>query len=566
MGRSTQAGRPLAIETPLGKDVLLLIKIAGSEAVSSLFSFQLEMLAEEAIDFGQLLGQVVKVTLQQPNGTERLIRGVISQLTQGRRFQAGSVTFIRYEAELVPQMWLLTQRWQSRVFQHVTVPDLLQRILHDEWQLAVSRRLTGTYPKRNFCVQYQETDYAFVSRLMEEEGIACWFQDTADGVRVVLADDGASYDALAKPIAYDESAGGLRSEPRVLDWKKAQELRPVKHIVRDYSFQMPQSNLQAERDVMATVNAGQVEHRLNLQRPGPDFLKTLDYSAGFAHDFEGIGRNGQDQKQQLQGLFQERERIARLRMEETAAASLKASGHADGCHFAAGRRFTLRNHFDADGSYLLTRVETTASLSGTYVTGEGPGELLYENRFECLPAALPYRPARRTPRPRIDGVQTAVVVGPPGQEIWVDPYGRVKVRFRWDSNQDSPGDDSCWIRVAQVWAGNGWGAFFWPRIGHEVVVAFEQGDPDRPLIVGSVYNQDNMPPVKLPDEQTQAGFHSCIFGGNPVTQFNAVIFHDTTGIEYVQVHSNKHEVNHSNVTRIRGVGGRQYNFNGLFGD
>lgn len=566
MGRYTQANRPLAIETPLGPDVLLLIKIAGSEAVSSLFHFQLEMLAEGAIDFGQLLGQDVQVRLKLPNGTERLIHGVISQLTQGQRFQAGGVTFIRYEAELVPPMWLLTQRFQSRVFQHVTVPDLLQRILHDEWKLAVARRLTGTYPERNFCVQYQETDYAFVSRLMEEEGIACWFLDTADGIQVVLADDAASYEALPKPIVYDESEGGFRSEPRVLDWKKAQELRPVRHIVRDYSFQMPQSNLQAERGVIATVSAGQVEHRLNLQRSeGPDMLKTLDYSASFAHDFEGIGRNGQDQKQQLQGLFQERERIARLRMEETAAGTLKASGRVDGCHFAAGRRFTLRNHFDADGSYLLTRVEMSASLSGTYVT-DGPGELLYENRFECLPAALPYRPARRTPRPRIDSVQTAVVVGPAGQEIWVDPYGRVKVRFRWDSNQDSPGDDSCWIRVAQVWAGNGWGAFFWPRIGHEVVVAFEEGDPDRPLIVGSVYNQANMPPVKLPDEQTLAGFHSCIFGGDPATQFNAMIFHDTTGIEYVQVHSNKNEVNHSNMTRISGVAGRQYRFVGLFGD
>jgi type VI secretion system secreted protein VgrG len=248
-------------------------------------------------------------------------------------------------------------------------------------------------------------------------------------------------------------------------------------------------------------------------------------------------------------------------MEETAASALTISGRGDGCHLAAGRRFTLRNHFDADGSYLLTRVETTASLSGAYVTS-GDGELLYENRFGAIPAGLPFRPARRTPKTRIDGVQTAVVVGPAGQEIWVDPYGRVKVRFRWDSTRDSPGDDSCWIRVAQVWAGKGWGAFFWPRVGDEVVVVFEQGDPDRPLVVGCVYNGANMPPYPLPEAAMLGGFRTRIFTDATGARFNAIIFHDIPDVEYVQIHSQRNDYHHSENVGVHYVGQTSYSFRG----
>ena len=244
----------------------------------------------------------------------------------------------------------------------------------------------------------------------------------------------------------------------------------------------------------------------------------------------------------------------------------RARGIKPAPHFLPGHRFALTGHFDAKAGQpidlFLTRVEHEASVEGAY-TRAGETATMYRNRFECLPEGLPYRRARTTPRPRIDGFQTALVVGPKDQEIFVDPFGRVKVKFHWDRRAGAGGpESSCWVRVAQAWAGKNWGAFFWPRVGNEVVVTFEEGDPDRPLIVGCVYNAENMPPYRLPDMAMLGGFRTRIFQDASGAKFNAIVFHDIPDVEYVQIHSQKNDYHHSESTRVHYIGDTSYTFRG----
>jgi hypothetical protein len=212
-------------------------------------------------------------------------------------------------------------------------------------------------------------------------------------------------------------------------------------------------------------------------------------------------------------------------------------GKSDCAQFTAGNKFTLERHFDADASYLLTRVEHEATDEGYRSDHYSADQFTYENSFTCIPETLRYRPQRVTRVPVIEGAQTATVVGPPGEEIWVDKYGRVKVQFHWDRKGKMNADSSCWLRVAQVWAGNGWGSFFWPRIGHEVVVVFEEGDPDQPLIIGSVYNADNMPWYTLPINKQLGGIKSESVRGTAKKNYNAIVFNDEKGKEHISIHS-----------------------------
>ncbi len=224
-------------------------------------------------------------------------------------------------------------------------------------------------------------------------------------------------------------------------------------------------------------------------------------------------------------------------MEQEEVNGILIEGKSDCAQFTSGHKFTLERHFDADASYLLTRVDHNVideSYRSNHPTTE---QFKYKNRFTAIPEALRFRPQRETEVPVIAGMQTATVVGPPGEEIFVDKYGRVKVQFHWDREGKMNANSSCWIRVAQVWAGKSWGAFFWPRIGHEVVVIFEEGDPDQPLVIGSVYNADNMPWFKLPINKQLAGFKSASVHGTAHQNFNAIIFNDEKGKEHLAIHS-----------------------------
>jgi type VI secretion system secreted protein VgrG len=523
----------MAVTTPLGKDVLLLVAFTGSEAVSQLFHFRLELLAENQteVPFDRLLGQKITISLNLSSNQKRYINGLCNRVSQGKR----DAVFTSYYLEIVPQFWLLTKRAQSRIFQHVSVPDILKKVLTG---LDVAYELQGSFAPRDYCTQYRESDYDFASRLMEEEGIYYFFKHTADGHEMVVANTPQSHPELSAqgPIIYEELTGGLRDEERVTAWEKVQELRSGKYTLWDHCFELPHKHLEADKQILDGIQAGKASHKLKVG--GNEKLEIYDYPGGYAQRFDGVDRGGGDQPADLQKIFEDNKRTAEIRMQQEAVPGLVIQGISGCRQFICGHKFTLTRHFSADGQYLLTGVQHTASLAADYRSGEGE-KLVYQNRFTCIPLALPYRPARVTPKPAVRGTQTAVVVGSPGEEIFTDKYGRVKVQFHWDREGKSNADSSCWVRVGTLWAGKQWGSIYIPRIGQEVIVDFLEGDPDNPIIIGSVYNAEQMPPYKLPDNKTQSGLktRSTLQGGPP--NFNELRFEDKKGSEDITFHAEK---------------------------
>ena len=278
------------------------------------------------------------------------------------------------------------------------------------------------------------------------------------------------------------------------------------------------------------MQVGTVSHTLKVA--GNDKLELYDFPGGYAQRFDGITPGGSDRSSDIQNIFQDNERTAAIRMQQEAARALSITGKSTCRQFTAGHKFTLDRHFNANGVYVLTQVGHSATMGDTYTTGSDTSPI-YENTFECIPVALPFKPAQATPRPRIEGTQTAVVVGNPGDEIFTDKYGRVKVQFPWDRQGKKDADSSCWVRVATLWGGKNWGMIHIPRVGQEVVVSFEEGDPDRPLIVGSVYNAEQMPAFELPKGMVVSGYKSNTHKGKG---YNELTFNDTAGKEMITMH------------------------------
>jgi len=533
----TQDGRFMAITTPLGKDVLLLDSFSGVESISRLFHFKLGMYAdsETTVAFDQLLGQKVTVTLQ--GKSPRYINGIISRFSQGQRVKGvdQNSMLVRYDAEIVPQLWLLTKNVQSRIFQRKSVPDILQEVLQG---LDVSPDIQGTFEPRDYCVQYRESDFDFASRLMEEEGIYYFFKHTDSGHQMVLANTPQSHPQVSwpAPIKYEEAHGAGREDERISEWIKSQEIRTAKQTLRDHCFELPDDNLEAAKEIVNSVTAGTVSHKFKLGANSS--LENYDFPGRYAQRFDGVDAGGSDEASNLQKIYQDNARTAGIRIQEEAAAGLHVQAHSDCRFLSAGYKFTLDGHFNANGAYVLTDVEHTASIEGTYAQGNQPGTV-YSNVLHCIPIALPYRPQRRTPKARVEGTQTAVVVGPSGEEIFTDKYGRVKVQFFWDRQGQNDANSSCWVRVGTLWGGKQWGGVHIPCIGQEVIVAFEEGDPDQPVIVGGVYNADQMPPYALPANKTQCGLksRSSLKGGTD--DFNEMRLEDKKDSEEIYFHAQK---------------------------
>lgn len=535
MPNYSQDDRPLVATTPLGKDVLLLTAFRGQEEISRLFCFELELLAElnSEVPFEDVVGQDVTVELELLNQDTRYFNGIVKRFCQGRREER----FVHYRAELVPKAWLLTKTVRNRIFQHLTIPDILQQAFAG---YAVEYDLLGSYHPRDYCVQYQESDFQFVSRLMEEEGIYYFFRHTDGGHTMVLTDVPNKHPGVPgqSAVIYETVTSTADiEEMRITSWEKSQELRSGEVTLWDHCFELPGKHLEASEHTIDTIKVGKITHKLHL---GTDRLEIYEYPGRYAQRFDGVDAGGAARPEELQDVFKDKDRTVRIRMEEEEANALSIAGTSNCGQFVAGHRFDLQRHHDADDRYLLTRVDHNARLNG-YATGESHG-FTYENKFWCIPAALAYRPQRVTPRPVIAGVQTATVVGPSGAEIFCDKYGRIKVQFHWDREGKNDGCSSCWLRVAQVWAGRRWGAFFWPRIGHEVVVTFEEGDPDQPLVIGSVYNAENMPPLSLPTANMYAGIKSHSLRGEASANFNSIIFVDKEGQEHMALQSERHMV------------------------
>jgi type VI secretion system secreted protein VgrG len=535
----TQTDRPLKITTPLGPDVLLIRGFQGHEEISHLFDFEVNLIADVTKDvrFDKIIGQSVTVEMRMLDGDKRHFNGIVKRFSQGGRDES----FVYFRAQVVPKLWLLSKKIRSRIFQHLTIPEILKQVLTG---LDVAYEIQGTYYQRDFCVQYRESDFDFASRLMEEEGIYYFFKHSDGNHQMVVTDVPAKHPTVLgqSTAIYDEVLRETRTDMRVTAWEKTQEIRSGECTLWDHCFEVPTNHFEAKEKTIVSVPIGKVTHKLNLAN---DTLEIYDFPGGYTQRFDGIDPAGGDRPADITHMFEDRTRTVRLRMEQEEVLGIRIEGKSDCGNFTAGHKFTLDRHFDADAGYLLIRVEHEARDDAYRSEEPLPDSFFYENRFTSIPEALRFRPQRVTRRPVISGMQTATVTGPAGEEIFVDKYGRVKVQFHWDREGKMNADSSCWVRVAQVWAGKTWGAFFWPRIGHEVVVIFEEGDPDQPLIIGSVYNHDNMPPFQLPIFKKRGGIKSATVYGSPKDNFNGIVFFDEKGHEHTSIHSERHMTLHA---------------------
>jgi type VI secretion system secreted protein VgrG len=498
----TQATRLIKLITPLGEDVLLLDSFQGQESVSQLFSFELELLSEyEVIDFKKIIGQRATLIMEMPGGEERYLSGHIS------RFRRGSYTegFFKYGAQLVPWLWFLTRVTNSRIFQNKTVPDIIEHIFNELGLRDYRLELSGIYKPRLYCVQYRESDLNFISRLMEDEGIFYFFEHKEDKHVLVLGDSPSAWHFCPGPrsVRYHR-ATAIEAEDTVTEWLEHRELRAGKLALKDFNFETPRSDLSVSVDSLIQVG-GNASFEL--------------------YDFPGVY-----DKRDLG------DRYAKLRMEEEEAQHQIFSGEGVCRGFTSGHRFTLSEHPLSSNNQAYALIAIHHAGANNYQHQSGP-HATYANRFTCILDKAAYRPPRLTPKPTLTGSQTAIVVGPSGEEIYTDKYGRVKVQFHWDREGKYDEKSSCWVRVSHHWAGKNWGTFFIPRIGQEVVVSFLEGDPDQPLITGSVYNAEEMPPYELPANQTRAAIKSMSSKGGG--GFNEIRIEDKKGSEQVFIHGER---------------------------
>jgi type VI secretion system secreted protein VgrG len=525
-----QANRLMSVSTPLASDLLLIQSVAASERISTPFVISLDLLTEreeaDSVKGKDLVGKPMTVRLQlNDDDKPRFFNGIVRRFVEGDRDER----FQRFRAELVPWLSLLMMSSDLRIFQNETVPDILQKVFKDAGFSDFKLELKGKYEEWNYCVQYRETNFNFVSRLMEEEGIFYYFKHEEKKHVLVLADSPQGFETspFQSKVRYAPAIGHGESEDVITTFERADLLRPGKYTLWDHTFELPHKPLDASRPT-----------RVDLQKGGNQKWEMYDYPGGYAKRFDGINSGGGETASKLQKNFTENLKVTELRMQEEEAPGETYSGTSFCRGLPVGGKFTLEGNPDLAGDYVITSVEHTIIQSPDYVSNENVHEP-YGNSFTGIPAGAPFRPPRTARKPFVQGLHTAVVVGPPGQEIFTDKYGRIKAQFHWDRKGQKNADSSCWMRVSHPWAGKQWGAIFIPRIGQEVVVAFVEGDPDRPIIVGSVYNADMMPPYTLPDNMTQSGIktRSTMNGGSD--NFNELRFEDKKGSEDIYFHAEK---------------------------
>ncbi|MEM9378339.1 MAG: type VI secretion system tip protein VgrG [Planctomycetota bacterium] len=502
----THASRLLNVKTPLGEDVLLLEGMEGSETFSRGFEYRLDLLShEEGIDPLELVGKTVTFQIFGDGDATRSWNGVVRRLARGGLHPSGMRS---YQALVVPWTWFLTKRSNCRIFQEMSVVDIVSKVFDDAGfsDGYETSGITGSYPVLNYCVQYRETDLEFVSRLLEEEGIFYSFRHE-DGRHVLVLADGTSAYAPCDQAEVPYNEGSLASD-HVSRWVHGFEYVSGKWSHTDYNFETPRADLHAETPTVLGLS-------------GVDAHERYDYPGRYVDKSHG------DTK-------------AKALMEAEEAGHDVVEGASTCSSFCVGGTFTLSGHAyeSEDGkSYVLTGVQHSAH-DGSYVQSGG-GSSHYRNSFRCIPDSVVVRPKRLTRRPLVHGPQTAVVVGPSGDEIYTDEFGRIKVQFHWDREGASDENSSCWVRVAQIWAGKAWGAQYIPRIGQEVVVEFLEGDPDRPLVTGGVYNGDMPVPYDLPANKTQSGIKSRSSKEGGTSNFNELRFEDKKGEELVYIHAEK---------------------------
>jgi type VI secretion system secreted protein VgrG len=525
----TQAQRLIVLDTPLDPDLLLISSFTASEAISSLFRYEIEMVAERskaaAVKVKDLIGERFTVHLSLSSDYEgsprRHFNGIVSRFTQGHADRR----FVHYRAEVVPWLWLMTVTHDCRIFQDLSTLDIVKQ-LFDELkgkfpELVAYRDATAkSYTKLDYCVQYRESAFNFISRLLEQDGIFYFFEHDKDKHTLVLADAPSVHKPCPnQPTAeYVPEGGWGEFDNPVTSLEVKNELRPGKYTLRDFHMQMPSKTLEVLEPTKIDVD-------------GNANLEVYDYPGEYARRFNKKERQGE--------VEPEATKLVKLRMEEEETPYAEVHGSSLCRGFTPGFGFKLTGHFDraVNAKYVLTSVEHVAVQSPWYIGEETDKDTdePYHNTFACIPDDVPFRPPRKTPKPVVPGTQTAIVVGPSGQEIYTDEFSRIKVQFHWDRKGKKDDKSSCWIRVSQPWAGQGWGSIAVPRIGQEVVVDFLEGDPDQPIVMGKVYNQELMPPYPLPKQDMVSGLKSNSTPGGG--GYNEMIMDDTKGKELIRIHA-----------------------------
>jgi len=482
--------------------------MSGEERLGRPFRFDLDLLSEDAeIDFTQVVGKNMTVRHELLSGETRHFNGYVSRFAQVGRLGR----MARYQATLVPWLWFLTRTSDCQIFQEMTVPDIIEKVFSDLHFTDFKRRLDASYRTWNYCTQYRETAFNFVSRLMEQEGIYYYFSHEDGKHTLVLADGATSHDPFPgyDTIRYHHPGQAVIDFDYILAWQLEQRVQSGQYAMNDFDFTAPKKSLQVRSQIRRSHGGAGMEI---YDYPG-------DYTA-----------------------YDNGEQYSRVRIEELQSQHEVVRGEGNAGGVAPGCTFTLSEHPRQDQcrKYLVTgahyHLEADEYDSDGAPTGRGPA---YTCSFDAISADEAFRAARATTKPLIQGPQTAIVTGPGGEEIHTDEYGRVKVQFHWDRHGKADDNSSCWIRVSQGWAGKKWGAIYLPRIGQEVIVEFLEGDPDRPIITGRVYNGGLMPPYDLPGNKTLSTLKSNSSKGGG--GFNEIRFEDKKGEEQIFVHAESNQ-------------------------
>lgn len=517
--------KPVRLLSPLAPDALLVHRASIREELGRLFEINIAILSlDKTVKMEDLLGKGLTVLLDLPDGSPRHFNGILARISQGQ--QQGR--YMQYSATVYPWLWFLTHTSDSRIFQGKTVPQIVQEVFRGHDFSDFELKLQDTYKPREYCVQYQESDFDFISRLLEEEGIYYYFRHEKDKHTLVLADTRTSHKVFPKyekiPYVEPDKSAAARIE-HINKWAHSQEFRTGAYALNDYDFENPR----ADNQVKSAASRSHARAKLEYYEPVGTFVH--------AHDTKDGGKGDPDAAARA-------EAFVKLRLEERQSEYERATGGGNARGIAVGSLFEFIDHTrpDQNREYLVVSSEMTLFVSG-YDAGsqheEGKDPPVYACTFTAQPSKTPFRPRRITPKMRMNGPQTARVVGPGGEEIWTDKHGRVKVQFHWDRHAAGDDTSSCWMRVSQMNTGKGWGVMHIPRIGQEVVVEFMDGDPDRPFVLGRLYNGENTPPFGFPAGATKSGYMSRSTKGGSADNANEFRFEDKKGEEQVFLHAEK---------------------------
>ncbi|MFO7179179.1 MAG: type VI secretion system tip protein VgrG [Pseudomonadota bacterium] len=515
--------RRITFESALGES-LLFNSMTGRETLGRPFTYDLELLSrDERVDLSALLGKPATVLLTRHDGLPRPFNGIVTHFSLAGEVSDG---YVRYRARMRPWLWLMSYRTNSRIFQNKTVPDVLKELFREHGFTDLEERLSSEYRTWEYLVQYRESDFNFVSRLMEQEGIYYYFKHDYDKHTLVLADSYSAHDRGMRLPYYPPLERERRDHEHVNGWLVTHQIRPGAYASADFNFERPAAPLLSQ---LAQPN----------KHPRGDY-EVFDYPGEFRELNEGDVQ-------------------VRLRLEELQADYEVIQGSATARDLMAGSLFELYDfpRDDQNKEYLVIEAVYDLRASEYEAGGARDPEPDYRVRFQAMDAKKPFRTPCVTKKPVVEGPQTAVVVGQQDQEIWTDQYGRVKVQFHWDRYGTYDENSSCWVRVAQIWAGNGFGGIHLPRIGQEVIVDFLEGDPDRPIITGRVYNADNMPPYTLPENRTQSGIKSRSSKGGTPENFNEIRFEDKKGEEELFIQAERNQTTNVKANQSISVGANQ---------